>query len=454
MNGISELLISIPALKWLEYLLGERFGHKFTLYNQADGLLLTLTGSETRIRFDQLQKVFHKSHSDFPCEHWQASAEGFTGAVEDTIPAPSEVELPSPLIELTDNGATIHYDILGLTYWMLSRLEEVGRTDLDEHGRFPAISSHAFKHNYLERPIVDEWLNILGQVVQRVWPDIELKHHQFEMKVSHDVDHPARYGFANPKRLLRAMAGDIVKRKEYKNAMLAPWIRLNTRHKLHPCDPYNTFDWIMDQSEQHGLKSAFYFMCGRTDSAKDGDYEIEQPAIVDLMQRIHKRGHEIGLHPSYGTYQQPKLIKKEAERLKRVCSESGIEQQQWGGRMHYLRWEQPTTLRAWAEAGMDYDSSLGYADRPGFRCGTCHEYPAFDPVAQEQLPLNVRPLVVMECSVMAVKYLGLGATDLAVEKILEIKNRCRAAGGCFTLLWHNSQFLNNNHHNLYSETSL
>jgi len=40
-------------------------------------------------------------------------------------------------------------------------------------------------------------------------------------------------------------------------------------------------------------------------------------------------------------------------------------------------------LRAWADAGMDYDSTLSYADRPGFRCGTCSEYPAFDPVAGE-----------------------------------------------------------------------
>jgi len=434
------MIFSDNSLLWLENLLTERFGHAFTLCKQADALLLTLAGNESCIRFDQLQKIFHKSHSSFPCNHWQASSEGYTSPIEDILPAPSEVELPSPLIELTDNGATFHYDILGLTYWMLTRLEEVGSADLDEHGRFPAISSHAYKHNYLERPIVDEWLNILGQVIQRVWPDIGLKRHQFGMKVSHDVDHPARYGFANPKRLLRAMVGDIVKRKEYKNAMLAPWIRLNTRHKLHPRDPYNTFDWIMNQSEQHGLKSAFYFMCGRTDIIKDGDYEIEHPAIVDLMQRIHKRGHEIGLHPSYGTYQQPELIKNEAEHLKRVCAEVVIEQQQWGGRMHYLRWEQPTTLRAWADAGMGYDSTLGYADRPGFRCGTCHEYPVFDPVAKEQLFLRVRPLVVMECSVMAEKYLGLGATELALEKILEIKNRCITVSGCFTLLWHNSEF--------------
>ncbi|WP_458796893.1 polysaccharide deacetylase family protein, partial [Vibrio cholerae] len=89
---------------------------------------------------------------------------------------------------------------------------------------------------------------------------------------------------------------------------------------------------------------------------------------------------------------------------------------------------------------MTYDSTLGYADRPGFRCGTCHEYPAFDPVAQEQLNLRIRPLVVMECTVIDAVYLGLGVTDAAEEKIQQLKMRCQQVSGTFSLLWHNSYF--------------
>ncbi|MBF4238075.1 hypothetical protein EAY82_26585, partial [Vibrio anguillarum] len=96
-------------------------------------------------------------------------------------------------------------------------------------------------------------------------------------------------------------------------------------------------------------------ICGGNHS-HDADYLPEHPAIRNLMRRIHERGHEIGLHPSYGTFQQPELIKQEAERLKRICAEESIDQHVWGGRMHYLRWEQPTTMRAWADAGMTYDS--------------------------------------------------------------------------------------------------
>ncbi len=65
---------------------------------------------------------------------------------------------------------------------------------------------------------------------------------------------------------------------------------------------------------------------------------------------------------------------------------------------------------------MSYDSTLGYADHAGFRCGTCFEYPAFDPVADKQLNLRIRPLIAMECSVTADRYMGLGTGSDAFNK--------------------------------------
>lgn len=434
------MIFTVSCLRWLENVLEERYGSHPLLTEMPDGLHLSIPGAEGSIRFDTLQPEFHQSRSDFPCGHWNASAEGFVSALEEPLPAPGMVTPPILMVEQDGADSVVHYDILGLTYWMLSRMEELGRKDLDEHDRFPATSSHAFQHGYLERPIVDEWLHVFGQIIQRQWPELTLKRHQFSMKVSHDVDDPSRYGFCSAIGLVRAMAGDVLKRREFGKAALAPWIRINSRNRLHPADPANTFDWIMDQSEQHGLTSAFYFICGRTDTKKDADYEPEHPAIRELMRRINQRGHEIGLHPSFQTYRNPKAIAAEASRLRTILTEEGIQQQQLGGRMHFLRWEHPTTMVGWEQAGMTYDSTLSYADRPGFRCGTCFEYPAFEPVQQNALKLRIRPLIVMECTVMAERYMGFGAGNEAFEKVDMLKTRCAAVAGCFTLLWHNSQF--------------
>lgn len=439
------------SLEWMTTILLERFGHKFELKLQSGsaGITLGFSGDARCITLALDGITFTRADSDLPCAAWPAPAEGWTTALPGNLPAPGTVQLPSPLIASTECGWHIGYDILGLAYWVLTRQEEVGRTDLDNHGRFPAIASHAFKYDYLERPIVDEWLHVLGQVITQTWPDIPLKQHQFSMKVSHDVDVPSRYGFASAKGLLRAIAGDVIKRGDIRNALRAPWIRLNTRDALHPSDPFNTFEWIMDLSERHDLTSAFYFICGRS-SNMDADYEPEHPAIRHLMRRINERGHEIGLHPSYGTYQKPELIAQEARHLRTILAEENIQKNEIGGRMHYLRWEQPTTLRAWADAGMDYDSTLGYADRPGFRCGTCFEYPAFDSVAREPLKLRIRPLIAMECSIVDLCYMGLGTGARAKEKFLELKKACHAVGGTFSILWHNSQFNNQDKRILYT----
>jgi len=429
--------ITDSAISWLEVILSERFGQAWQLARTAEGMRLKLAGAEGAILFDTLCESFTQAHSDQPFTRWDAECEGWVSVLGGLLPAPGVAELPFPLIEPCGATQVIHYDILGLTYWMLARVEEIGRTDLDTHGRFPATASHAFKHGYLDRPVVDEWLHLLGQVIERHWPGVALKRHEFSIKVSHDVDRPSRYGFASPKNLLRRLAGDLL-RGEVKNALHGPWIYLRTQNSLHPADSFNTFDWIMDLSEQHGLVSAFYFICGRS-GRFDAEYEIEHPAMRDLLRRIHLRGHEIGLHPSYDCFENSAKFREEANRLWNVCLQEGIQQSEWGGRMHYLRWSHPGTMRLWNDFDFTYDSTLTYADHAGFRCGSCFEYAGFDVLANEQLEIRVRPLVAMEGSVLGENYMAIQDQCQATEVFLDLRRKCEQLGGVFSLLWHNSE---------------
>jgi peptidoglycan/xylan/chitin deacetylase (PgdA/CDA1 family) len=344
-------------------------------------------------------------------------------------------------VDALGNGH-LNLDVFGSAFFMLSRYEEMVLPDRDDHDRFPGTASVAHKAGFLDRPIVDEYVEILWAALTRVWPGLERRKRKATNLVSHDVDHPARFAFASLKQTMRTAAGDLLKRGDFVQAVRGPWIRFNSRSQIHRADPFNTFDWIMDVSEQHGLTSAFYFVCGHTHPTMDPQYDIEHPAMRALLRRIRERGHEIGLHGSYNTYQSPTAIATEAARLKQVCAEEDIQQAEWGGRMHYLRWETPTTLRAWDAAGMSYDSTLSYADRAGFRCGTCHEYRAFDPVRRTPLNIRIRPLIAMEWTVMGEHYMGLGTTEAAYQEFDKLRKACHAVDGNFTLLWHNSQFEN------------
>jgi hypothetical protein len=441
--------ISPSGFRWLEGILSSRFNHVWNLSETPFGLLLSLKGRKEGILFDNLQKEFSIASSDLPFSLWDAQQEGWSAPLKGPLPAPGVEKLMVPLIELREHQYVIHYDIMGLTYWMLNRIEEIGREDLDVHNRFPAVSSHAFKHKYIERPIVDEWLNVLGQVILLQWPDITLKKHSFKMQVSHDVDVPSLYGFLNWKTFFRCIFSNVLKRFDIRNAITITKIRLNTRDKIHLLDPANTFKWIMDISDELNLHSTFYFISGNTNSKFDADYEIDHKAIRALIKYIHIRGHEIGLHPSYNTYLSSKEIISELDRLKKISSDEGVKQIDWGVRMHYLRWKHPITLNALEEAKISYDNSLTYADHPGFRCGTCFEYRAFDPINQHELEIIIRPLILMENSLIDEVYLGLGIESVGRKKAVELKDKCKGVSGVFSILWHNSSFQTSKYKEFY-----
>jgi hypothetical protein len=213
-------------------------------------------------------------------------------------------------------------------------------------------------------------------------------------------------------------------------------------------DPCDTFDFLMTAAERRGVRCAFYFLAGRTSPAHDGEYSLDDPWIRSLLRRIHARGHEIGLHPSYNTFRDAEATASELRTLERVCAEEGIDEPIVGGRQHYLRWENPTTWEIWDGAGLGYDSTLTFAERPGFRCGVCYEYPAFNLRTRKPLRLVERPLVAMDRTLL--DYMGL-SERAALEELVELRRRCRLFHGDFTLLWHNSFLLTRRDKRLYRE---
>lgn len=432
--------VPIAVVDWLQTLLRERFHDALRLRlgpGRSWVLFLDQDDRDIYIRCDF--ERFLGDPKTLACGHWLPRDEvsllpaGCVG-----LPTPGLAQAPQDMVIEGEHGGTVNYDLLSLTYWMLSRHEEIARTDLDPHGRFPAEASHAFRHGYLERPIVDEWMFVLRRVIQAVWPNLPLREQRYTLVLSHDVDTPARYGLVGGGRLLRNILVDLLRepQRDRRALLSAPAIWRGSAQRIDKRDPFNTFDWIMDRSEEVGLRNAFYFLCGRTDRRRDGHYEPDHPAIIDLMKRINARGHEIGLHPSFNTYMDAQRLKTEAGRLRDICAAAGIRQEQYGVRMHYLRWSTPDTMRGLDAAGLSYDTTLGYAKHPGFRCGTCHEYQAFDPVLGQPLAIRLRPLIVMESTVIGgMRPKDTGAAEARLVRLMEA---CHRVDGSFTLLWHNT----------------
>ena len=147
--------------------------------------------------------------------------------------------------------------------------------------------------------------------------------------------------------------------------------------------------------------------------------------------------HEIGLHPSFNTYLDKQQLKREFDNLLSTSEALGIRQDCWGGRQHYLRWRAPDTWQHWDDVGLNYDTTVGFADHVGFRAGTCREFPVFNVETRTALKLIERPLVVMEGTLLGAQYMNEDA-EQALDWITRLADTCRRFDGNFTLLWHNS----------------
>ena len=244
-------------------------------------------------------------------------------------------------------------DVLGSCFFMLTRLEERVVDTRDDRGRFPAVASVAHGEGFLEVPIVDVYVDLLWEALSRRWPRLERRRRAYRVALTHDVDDPlAVLGRSRPE-LVRQLGADVLVRRDPALAARRVGSWLAGSRGGRRLDPYNTFDFLMDVSERHGLASAFYFMAadGRT-GVEDPPYRLDDPWIEALVARIHARGHEVGFH---ATDTDRERTVGGYERMRAAARRAGIEQAAWGGRQHYLRWENPSTWRTWDAAGLDYD---------------------------------------------------------------------------------------------------
>lgn len=338
------------------------------------------------------------------------------------------------LFRETPTGIAFAADIFGSVFYMLSRYEEIARRYRDEHDRYPAYASLASIEGFLERPVVDEYVEALWIALHALWPTLERPSPAFRLQLTHDVDQPWAALGRPAAGVLHSLTGDLIRRRDPALAWHRTGSLIAARAGRLDGDPYSTFDLLMDTSERHGLQSTFYFLAG-TGGARDGRYRLSDPPIRRLLERIHARGHEIGLHASYGSYGSPDAIEGELAALTAACLNAGIEQAAWGVRQHYLRFEAPTTWRAHEAAGLAHDSSLGFADHTGFRAGTGREFPVYDPVERRPMKLRERPLVIMDATVFG--YMGLGL-EAAARSAREIVDASRSFGSDAVLCYHNS----------------
>ena len=332
----------------------------------------------------------------------------------------------TPEILMREKKIYCGIDLFASAFFMLTRWEEYVSRDRDIHGRFPAKSSLAYQHGFLSRPIVNEYVEIIWYWLQKLNIKQKRKPRRFQLISTHDIDKP---------RLFRRKIDYIGK------PVKAFLIEKNVSSLIHHSklalrslagkDPYWVFDYFMDSSEQNDIKSHFFFLAGGKTKYDEG-YDIAAGPIYRMIEHILDRGHVIGIHPSYATFDNPELLSCEINQLREI---TGVDIT--CGRQHYLRFKIPDTWQYWDDNDMQWDSSLAYWDQPGFRCGTCYSYPVFNMVTGKKLRLREKPLTIMDGTLVVARK---QSPEQAIATIHYYLDKVKKYSGEFVFLWHNSSF--------------
>lgn len=390
------------------------------------------------IIFDEFLGLEYQIVKNETCQNWEIELSGKKLIIKDTFfnrfPKTKEYLKMENIPEIIEE-----LDIFAASFFMFTRWEEYVNKTRDNHDRFPATESLAFKNGFLDRPVVNEYVEILKKMLLELDNSLKFKIHNSKLFISCDVDQPFDCTVENLQNLIRVGAGDILKRKSIREFIKRVRRYIFNKFENYKYDENYTFDWYMDTCEKAGIKAVFYFISTSIE-LQNGCYELQDKKIQKLIKYIDSRGHEIGVHGSYQTYQDKEKAKKQKNMLDDILNSLGISQKVVGNRQHYLRWNSAITPSVLEYAGFLYDATGSYADRPGFRYGVCYEFSMFDFLNRKKLDIKQRPLIVMECSIIDKLYMGLGYGEEALQTMKDLKQKCFKYNGNFSLLWHNSHF--------------
>ena len=162
-------------------------------------------------------------------------------------------------------------------------------------------------------------------------------------------------------------------------------------------DPYFSFDFILDSLKNKKVSAILYFKSGVSHPRFDKNiYNVSDPKIKEVFKTLHTENVEIGLHPSYHTFDNKEKMREEFEALQIANSNHNLV----NCRQHYLRFSIPETWRIMDEIGFKNDSSMVYSKEAGFRCGVCYSFPVFDCENRKMLSLQESPLIFMETPIL------------------------------------------------------
>jgi peptidoglycan/xylan/chitin deacetylase (PgdA/CDA1 family) len=240
---------------------------------------------------------------------------------------------------------------------------------------------------------------------------------EFIVALSHDVDRVHK-SFQSATHFLKHLKSGKLKRALYQ-------LRSAVQSERYWC-----FDVIREIEMSRGLRSTYFFLNEsypfhpfhlKSWRLALGYYDIFLPKVSNMIRQLDEDGFEIGLHGSYRSFSDKKLMEREKNDLESILGHSVI-----GIRQHYLNLTQET-WQIQRSLGFLYDASFGYKDAIGFKENVLQPFPL-----DEAKDFFIAPQAIMDCCLMRQK----NPLPLA----LELLDYAHSQKAFLVLNWHQQIF--------------
>lgn len=313
----------------------------------------------------------------------------------------------------------LDFDVFAASFYLMTRYEEYLPGKRDEHNRFRPQDSLAFKHGFLEIPLIDHWVEQLKPVLKKQFPELHFHEHHYHHLNTIDVDFAYKYWGHSWYARSRKFIGSMLRGKPDFRCIQLP------KH-----DPYDTFDWMMEQANDTPAETIFFLLL-----ASYGGHDKNIPPLSRKMKVLASYLAETctcGLHPSYRAAFSKRYYKREHYLFVNLFEKPALH-----SRHHFLKIRIPESYAKMSSYGVEKDYSMGYSTHVGFRASTSFPFLLFDLHLNKTLEVLVYSPCIMDVTLRNSLNLSPGE---AIQKIREIRNEVRKVHGTFVSIWHNSSF--------------
>lgn len=391
----------------------------------VDHLLGRMTGwpvhfaaSEEEFRSSELPKVRYGSAAQDSAEVLTVHASGALG-LRHALPAEPEVGSEEGLPVLYPSSAGD--DPFAGAFYLLARCEEWAPRVRDAHGRLPSSEHFVVRHGMEQLPVIDHWVMRLVQVLRKRHPGLPPSQARYRHVLTVDVDN----GLMVLGRPAWKQAGALM-RAVFQGKVGEAALRLQVLMG-RTSDPFDHYMDLVELARSGKVDRLIAFLLMRGDGAHDHASDPRHPVLTDRLRRMEGK-LDIGLHPSYRSSEHAQVFTED-----RALLESIIGHPVRSSRQHFLRWQVPGSLRILEASGVTEDHTLGFSDRPGFRCGTCTPFPWYDLEQERATKLMLWPFAVMDSALH--DRMGLGAEE-AMRTMCAVSDTVRTVNGTFVSVWH------------------